>query len=370
MPEFNLLAVLSIFGAIQGFLLGFGLLSLKQGNKTAHRLLAALILVVSIFIFGSVVRSVGYESLFPHLSRIHDPFPFLVGPLFFLYLTALITGSTRFPRKYFLHFIPFGICTLYLIPYYLQSAQTKFDTMLTTFEQGSMGAWYYVRSILVIIHVFIYLALSIWMIVLYLRKTKQTKGRLAGNILLRVRFLVVSIIVLWVAAVLRFVLDDSGRTNLLVPLGIGIMIYGLGYIHLRNPVVSPETNDTVAPKYEKSTLLPQRSDRYLKKLLELMETEKPYLDGELTLQKLADRLSIPAHHLSQTINEQLDQTFSDFVNVYRVEEVKRRLHDPAKKHNSILAIAEDAGFNTKSSFNSVFKKHTGITPSEYRKDVS
>jgi AraC-like DNA-binding protein len=70
--------------------------------------------------------------------------------------------------------------------------------------------------------------------------------------------------------------------------------------------------------------------------------------------------------LSQTINEQLRQSFSEFLNSYRIEEAKRRLRDPAFKHLSILGIAEDVGFNSKSSFNAVFKKHTNLTPSEFR----
>jgi len=76
---------------------------------------------------------------------------------------------------------------------------------------------------------------------------------------------------------------------------------------------------------------------------------------------------IPAQHLSQTINEQLNQTFSEFINIYRVEEAKRLLLDTRKKHISILAIAEEVGFNSKSSFNAVFKKYANITPSEFRK---
>ena len=71
-------------------------------------------------------------------------------------------------------------------------------------------------------------------------------------------------------------------------------------------------------------------------------------------------------HLSQTINELLGQSFSDFVNSYRIEEAKRKLVDPACKHLSVLGIAEEVGFNSKSSFNSVFKKHTAMTPSEFR----
>jgi AraC-like DNA-binding protein len=100
-----------------------------------------------------------------------------------------------------------------------------------------------------------------------------------------------------------------------------------------------------------------------------MEREQPFTDGELTIQKLAEMLSIPAPHLSQTINERLGKSFPDFINSYRVDQAKKKLLDPSLKHLSILGIAEEVGFNSKSSFNSVFKKHTGMTPSEFRNAV-
>jgi AraC-like DNA-binding protein len=120
-------------------------------------------------------------------------------------------------------------------------------------------------------------------------------------------------------------------------------------------------------KYEKSTLTLERGDAYLKRLLDLMEKEKPYTDGGLTLNKLAKALAISPHHLSQMINEQLNQNFFDFINLYRIEEAKRMLVDPARKHYSVLAISEEVGFNSKSAFNAAFKKHTQMTPSDFRK---
>jgi AraC-like DNA-binding protein len=117
-------------------------------------------------------------------------------------------------------------------------------------------------------------------------------------------------------------------------------------------------------------LTPERSQKYLSKLRHAMEPDKVYSDGNLTLQKLAAKLSIPAQHLSQVVNEQLNQNILDFINTHRVEEAKRRLLDPSRKHMSILAIAEEVGFNSKSSFNAVFKKHANITPSEFRKGVT
>jgi AraC-like DNA-binding protein len=118
--------------------------------------------------------------------------------------------------------------------------------------------------------------------------------------------------------------------------------------------------------YEKSGLTDAQAEAYQKQLLRLMDEKKPYRNGYLTLQELADELSISAHNLSQVINTRLGKNFYDFVNEYRVEEVKRRLLDPKYQNLKILAIGLDAGFNTKSTFNAFFKKRTGVTPSRYR----
>ncbi|MCK5281030.1 MAG: helix-turn-helix transcriptional regulator, partial [Cyclobacteriaceae bacterium] len=119
--------------------------------------------------------------------------------------------------------------------------------------------------------------------------------------------------------------------------------------------------------YKNSGLKKADSERYLKELFNYMENEKPYLNNRLGLKDVAEYLNISVHHLSQVINEQLDKNFFDFVNDYRVTEVKSLLRDPKYKQFTLLAIAYDCGFNSKSSFNSVFKKITGLTPSSYVK---
>jgi len=82
---------------------------------------------------------------------------------------------------------------------------------------------------------------------------------------------------------------------------------------------------------------------------------------------MAQSLNLSTNHLSQIINEKLEMNFFDFINEYRVNEVKDRLSDPKYKHYTLLAIAFDSGFNSKSSFNSIFKQYTGLTPSEFQK---
>ena len=110
-------------------------------------------------------------------------------------------------------------------------------------------------------------------------------------------------------------------------------------------------------------------EKKYQRLLNFMESEKPYLDGDLTLYDLAAQMQVPPHLLSQIINRQSGKSFFDFVNHYRVEDVKRRIREEAHLRQTLLAIALDCGFNSKASFNRVFKKMTGLTPTELVKKL-
>ena len=362
-PELYLLGILNLLGAAQGVLLSLALLGAKSANKTANRLLAALTITISIVVSGAVLLTSNYVFVFPHLSRLHQPFVFLAGPLLFLYIRTLTSPERKLQKRDFLHFIPFALCAIILLPYYFQSSTDKIRIL--SFEYlGHLDRWYYIRSTLFIIQLLVYLVLIARTIINYSRNVLERKSARDKAILFEIRFFVVAVSVLWVAIILRLAIQSI--PNLLVPLGASVLIYAMGYLKMRRPELS-ESDESAARKYEKSQLTPERSERYLNKLLQFMEKERPFTDGDLTIQKLAQKLSIPGPHLSQTINERLGKSFPDFINSYRIEEAKKRLLDPALKHLSILGIAEEVGFSSKSSFNSVFKKHTGITPSEFRK---
>ncbi len=120
-------------------------------------------------------------------------------------------------------------------------------------------------------------------------------------------------------------------------------------------------------KYQASTLTAGKSLMYSQRLMELMEQEKPFLDPDLSASKLAESLGISKKHLSQVINQQFHLNFKNFVNKYRVDEVKKKLLDPREQDFVLFKIALDVGFNSKSVFNEAFKKFTGMSPSEYRK---
>ncbi|HLP18437.1 MAG TPA: helix-turn-helix domain-containing protein, partial [Bacteroidota bacterium] len=122
-------------------------------------------------------------------------------------------------------------------------------------------------------------------------------------------------------------------------------------------------------KYEKSGLSEEAAQHYKKMILEVMEREKPYRTSDLTLPQLAELVRISPHNLSEVINSQLGKTFYDLINESRIGEVKKALADPARKNLKIISIAFDAGFNSKASFNSLFKQHTRTTPSEFRRQA-
>ena len=120
-------------------------------------------------------------------------------------------------------------------------------------------------------------------------------------------------------------------------------------------------------RYSGSTLRPEDNKRIVDELQEHMKTKKPYLEPELTLEQLAVRLSLRPKILSQVINESLGQNFFDFVNRYRIEDAKKLLANPPDKKMTVLEVLYEVGFNSKSSFNTLFKKNTGLTPSEYKR---
>jgi AraC-like DNA-binding protein len=279
----------------------------------------------------------------------------------------LASNGKRFERRDFLHFVPFAVCAVYLLPYYLQSGKSKLDVLSSEYLQASLGHWYYIRSSIFIIQFLAYIVVIVLTIIQFSRRAKRLGSERDRATLAELRFFVIASGVLWIGAVLRYVIDPTGRTNLLVPLGGSAVIYGMGYLKMTRPKpLGGEGERLSGKKYEKSTLTPERAEKYVNKLVQLMKEKKPFTDGDLTLQRLAATLSIPPHHLSQIINERLGQTFADFINSYRVEEAKQRLLHPAFSHLSLLGIAVEVGFNSKSSFNSVFKKHTNMTPSEFR----
>ena len=369
----KLLVALNLLGVTQALLLAAALLGMKRGNRLANKFLAGFVVVIAIGVGGATMASDQFIVQFPHFLKIQDPFYLLGSPLLYLYVRTLIKGRAASGKKDLLHFIPFTLCLFFLLPFYFKSAEAKLFSVGSYFDYWAR--WGQIRSSTLIIQFTAYLTLIAFMLVAYTRKLRQKSSPAEKSVLFQVRFLLGTLTAILVVGTLKFVLTtifpayDTQTVDLLIPASLSMFVYAMAYIGLRKPemLTGMDAPPPATRRYEKSTLTVERADTYLQRLLDLMTREKPYMDGELTLQKLSKALAISPHHLSQTINEQLNQSFIDFINAYRIEEAKRMLVDPAKKHYSILAVSEEVGFNSKSAFNTAFKKHANTTPSEFRK---
>src|SRR5436190_5089885 len=176
-------AVLCFLGVAQALLLVLALLTIKRGNLTANRILAAFSFSASVSVSATILSNLHYFQIYPHLSRINHPFDFLGGPLLYLYVRALTDRSFVFSKKTLLHFVPAALVVLYLTPFYLQSWEYKHANLPNK-------NWYYVRSALVITQVFVYLVLTIVMLVRYSSRVRTQSNSAERSILFQVRFLV------------------------------------------------------------------------------------------------------------------------------------------------------------------------------------
>jgi AraC-like DNA-binding protein len=367
----DLIAIITLLGIVQGFFVGTLLLFSTGSNQRANRFLGLMFICYSVSILHFFLDRAGLYMQFPHLQRIGLPVLFLFGPLFYFYVKVLTDRTITLQRKDLLHGIPFLLFVALMTPFYLSSTEAKIAA-IAEMKQFTGAAPFLIVATLQVVQIFLYLFAVRKVLVQYnlrIRKTQSSLDRInlrwlwTGTTLYLVVFAFIQVLTTLQAVGIPTV--ELYRTS--VPIIVTAIIYGLGYLGLRQPEIFSPTEELAAgKKYEKSPLTPDSTRAHTLRLQEFMSSSKPYLNSELTLPVLADRLGIPAYQLSQVINESLGVSFFDFVNRYRVDEAKRLLQDPVRKTYTVLAIAEEAGFNSKSAFNATFKKLAGMTPSEFR----
>lgn len=368
--SFNIFSVTLFLGAAQGFFLALLLFERKR-NQTANRLLAFLVSFYSLYI-ADVAFQMNYQQSFPHLIGVTTGLPFLFGPLHYLYVLLMISPGRSFEKRDWLHFLPFVIFKAYMLPFHLSSAAEKLQFIQNMAETGEPLALIGFEWAM-ILQGNIYMVLSLLLLRRHSLTIKNSFSSIDKINLSWLRNLTIGTAGIWLLVLILNVLPALGFTlaenadHFIAP-ATSFFIYVMGYLSLRQrEMPTGEADPTPVPKYQKSGLSSEQAENYLRRLRQFMETKKTYTKNDLTLNDLAEHLAIPAHHLSQIINDRLQQNFYDFVNNYRVEEAKRRLLDPAYQHLTILAIAYEVGFSSKSVFNAAFKRHANMTPSQFKK---
>jgi len=375
--------IIFLLGAIQAFF--FGVLLLDKGNnRLPPKLLLLFFSIIGFVLFEHYLfqRQVIFE--YPHLMGLTYTFPIILGPILFFYTKSLVNENNVISfRDFLFHAIPFLFITTFLIyDFYFLSTQEK----LIYYEketQGETSGFIYIAEFFINFSIPFYSIVSLLLLKKHLKQIKQSYSNIKNIDLHWLKIVLICMVFVSFVSVLMGLLSDyfnfisfEDGDNLMY-ITLTVIIYFLGYYGIKqkpilsndNPISQIETAPTQKPKYATSSLKDGEKEILIQRLTKSMEKEKPYLNENLTLKELADKLETSPNNLSQIINERFSKNFYEFINEYRINEVKSLLIDPEYSHYSMLGIAFECGFNSKSTFNSVFKQFTGKTPSEFKKSA-
>jgi AraC-like DNA-binding protein len=390
-PFVDLLSAINLLGAVQGIFLALIFFSARKNNRYSNYLLAALLFFLSIDVLEIFLCYTDYIFYVPWMVNLAEPYSFLYGPLIYFYTISLIHPLFRFTRRHIPYFAPALLYFIYRIPFYLQSNAFKLHDVIESYQRpyfieyevkpiawfphgiNISGEWF---DVLLFVWSVPFNVYSLYLVFSY--AIKQRMGWFAPKHT-SLKWLMLITLYLNIAFMLFAIFsftDTHDLGDIYIATAISVVLYCMSfYVVVQSQVLQhqqiqePQEREA-KKKYEKSAMPAESADAMLPKLKMYMETQKPFLNSELGLPDLAAALSMSTHHLSQLINEGLNQNFFDFVNSYRIEEIKKQLHDPRLSHIKIEEIAFANGFNSKSAFNTAFKKFTQTTPSQYRKEVN
>lgn len=387
--HFNKYSALLLPFVIQGWLIF--LILLNRGLRKEHlhdRLLAGIIMIYTLRVGSWMLGFAGWYDAHDAYATFMFYFPFnhwfALGPLVYFYFKSLTNAHFRFSGRDVRHFIPAFITILIAVFIFLKDVVYDHGIMGQAFEyhygtkgelaENGLGMFGEVISYLVYFSILGYFMATIRLYHKY-KKYILTQFSFTEEIdlgwLRNFLYAVVIGQVIWLMFQIFDLMSPEGLSYIeswYAYFAWGVIIYYLGFKgygltgdKLRVLDFEEEKEEVPIPKTKPSSLLPTE------KILAALETEKNYLNPELSLKDLANKLNISPLQLSQTINSELGKNFNELINQFRVEAVKEKLLDDTQAHLSILGIAFECGFNSKATFNRTFKNITGFTPSQYVK---
>lgn len=302
----------------------------------------------------------------------------LNGPFLYSYISTLVSGRRHFLKKDLLHLIPFIAFNFYII---IASFSENIAEKLNIEKIGPGNSTPVLFMFFLIMTAFsgpLYFMLTIKLFKKLDINIFNNFSNSAEIDLYWIRKLVLAFGIVWTTLIIITVIHHVFHLFSMafctdgLFLSLSVFVFLIGYfgikqkiIYRNEEIVVPVNTPKVQTKYSGSRLGEPEAKKLAVQLKVYLESSKSYLNPDLTLSQLATEAGMSSHLLSQVINEQFNLNFFDFVNQYRVDEFKKRMGDSRYKHFSILGIAFECGFNSKSAFNRVFKKITGLTPSQY-----
>lgn len=377
--NFSLWSIIILFGAVQGFFLAL-FIFLKKENRAANNWLAYLLVAISLHLVEYAADITGLTLQYPVFIAITYPLLFCIGPFYYFYCHLLLTKNYKLKLKSLFHFMPALTILVLMLPFYTMGAEEKIASMKALSQANTLqvpaGQLIFMGA-----HVF-QTIFYIYLVQKFINEKVHEFRSYSSDVVVEKKlkwlndfnlyFSVYLVLYLLLVIVLSVINKYQVEVDYVLLLITSVSIYSIGYTATNNPeifqafpnLVSKPGDHVKEPAPQKDAD-PDKNPELKARLLQLMVTNKPYLKCDLRISELADSLSVQSYQLSQLINDEFKMNFFDFINRYRVEDAKR-LFIEGNHNYKILSIGYEVGFNSKATFNRVFKKFTGFTPSEYK----
>lgn len=376
--DFHLLVL--CIGVLQGLVLSVCLMTFGRKTNHANWLLGLTILSYSLMLVDDILFESRLLLSVPQLSDVFSAFIFAPAPLMYLYVRSLTRREQALRWRDALHGIPFVLLVLLNLLTYLGDSAERLAGVQALY--GSDRFYFNPTVVVPLAQVLAYIMAIYFLLRKHGRNIRAQFSSLEKINLRWIPYLFFGFLFIWSGWLLSYLLRWTLGLQVL-DLAYTAVVYAFGYFGWRQSEVKsvdlvsqpPTSNEgageaeETAPRYAKSGMTAEMKLELLTKLKRLMETQKPFLDPTLSLVGLADAVGSSPHHVSRVINEDLGLSFYEYINSLRVEEAKRIMSGNEFQEAKVIAIAFESGFNSKSAFNSAFRKFAGMTPSDFRKGL-
>lgn len=370
--------LIAFFTLIQLLFLTAVILNYKKGKLLSNRLLACFMASNALLIAYFLLARFGWISPEKWIAAysIGNSMYLLLMPFLYLYIRSLCYKDFRLQATHLLHSIPFFIFVAFsLFIYFLNHTLPHTGEFIFLLQHiGPIENWSH--KIILHIQILSYLIASTVVLTQYRKRLRDLYSSIEKIDLYWCNLLLAGFASMWFLDFLDWLFYISHASSQFVSYWMLIssllinLIFTLIVTYKGLAQSSSFSGIQAPPKYAASRLDLSDCEKIIKKLTILVNKEKPYLTSSLSIEDLSKKLKIPVKNLSQAMHTCLNQNFYDFINTHRIEEIKKRILNNSFQNLTILALAYDVGFNSKSVFNAAFKKHTGMTPKEYKRQYS
>lgn len=311
---------------------------------------------------------------FVHVAGFARGMVLLFGPLFYLYTCAILKPGFVFRGRHLLHFLPYLVAFVLIR---IQEGSVPSEIRIAAIDALMEGrsVMNFVATLWFVAY-FIHLLVYIVLTYVEMRTARNDPGgmyiipleqRVAWLKRITAAFILLATVFAGITGYILLTGIYSITGNFIYTIALAVIVYLIAWqAMIRNELLFPD----FVRKYKSGLFNEQLIENIISKLQQLFEHEKVFVDPELTLSGVAQKLDTQPHIVSQVINDRFRKSFNELLNQYRVEEFNRRARDPKYAAYSIIGIAQEVGYNSKSSFYAAFRKIHGTTPSEYMKSGS